>query len=126
MPFSSLMRRNFGEYRRNDIDIVCHKSLLYLFFFFHLSFLESCPTIIRDDCHWLRAVSWQLSVRCPVCAGKAGLCIWHGTQGCRHEDCAHYVPLKTDGPYYCPFADQIIPEETFYEWLNVSVFFVSN
>lgn len=88
-----------------------------------LSHLQRSLATIRDSCHWLRHISWDLSIRCSLCGQKedptTGLCLRHGRPGCLHEACAHFMPLK-DRQYYCPHAkglDTIIPEEAYHDWL---------
>ena len=96
-------------------------------FFKYPSFLERSLAVIRDECHWLSSVSWDLSIRCNLCRGKedpkTGLCTWHDTKECVHEDCAHFMPLKSR-PYFCRDAKSpgkgIIPRETYEDWLAVS------
>ncbi|XP_078376165.1 uncharacterized protein LOC144659573 [Oculina patagonica] len=79
-----------------------------------LSFLMISLTTLHEDCHWLHAVSWDICARCKLCPPQFvtdnGECVWHGKQGCSHDDCAHYVSLtkkpvrcsRTDGPIYRP------------------------
>lgn len=102
---------------------------LTLFALFNPSYLERTLADIRDECHWLRSVSWELSIRCNLCGGKedpeTGLCTWHDRKGCVHEDCAHYIPLKSRH-YSCPDAKGpekgIIPKEAYEDWFAVSLF----
>lgn len=77
---------------------------------------------IQKTCRWLRSVSWDFSIRCSLCPGKVDptsrLWVRHNKEGCVHEDCAHYLPLR-DRQYYCPRAngqEHIIPEEHYKEW----------
>lgn len=84
---------------------------------------------MREECHWLRSLSWELCVQCRLCAGKVdsntGNCVWHDTNGCVHDDCAHYMSLKSY-PLHCPDAkgqDPFLPEENFQPWIQVREFF---
>ena len=60
--------------------------------------------ILKEKCHWLRAVSWEICGQCKLCPGKidreTGKCFRHQEQGCGHDDCAHYVPVKSS-PFCC-------------------------
>ena len=79
-----------------------------------LSFLKSGLEKLQEECHWLRAVTWDLCARCnlcpPQCVTKTGECVWHGKKECLHDDCAHYVSLtrkpvrcaRTKGRNCCP------------------------
>lgn len=80
---------------------------------------------MREESYWLRSVSWELCVQCRLCPGKVvsntGNCIRHDTKGCLHDDCAHYIPLKS-GRFYCPHAkgdDPFLPEGNFDLWVQV-------
>ena len=89
------------------------------------SCLERSLETIREECHWLRSVSWELCAQCRLCAGNVdsntGRCIWHDRTGCSHDDCAHYIALK-NRPYHCPDAmshDTFLPEEKYEHWVQV-------
>ena len=86
---------------------------------------------MRGECHWLRSVSWDLCVQCRLCPGKVdsstGNCIWHDTKGCLHDDCAHYIPLKSH-KFYCPDAkgdESFLLEENFEPWVQVRRVFLA-
>lgn len=92
------------------------------------SCLERSLETVREECHWLRSVSWDLCVQCRLCPGKVdpntGNCIWHDTEGCLHDDCAHYIPLKSC-KFYCPDTkgdESFLHEENFESWVQVGKF----
>ena len=62
---------------------------------------------LKRECHWLRAVSWQLCGQCKPCPGRVDpetkKCYWHQATDCPHDDCAHYVPV-TSSPFCCAYA----------------------
>lgn len=65
-----------------------------------LSYLGLCRTTLHNSCQWLKSVSWNVSVQCPLCKPcpdkclkKTDICIWHKQQGCRHPDCGHHISL---------------------------------
>lgn len=66
--------------------------------------LKKSLLILKEQCHWLRAVSWEICGRCKLCPGKVdretGKCFRHQKQGCSHDDCAHYVPVSCS-PFCC-------------------------
>ncbi|KAK2559161.1 putative serine/threonine-protein kinase pats1 [Acropora cervicornis] len=66
--------------------------------------LKKSLLILKEKCHWLRAVSWEICGQCKLCPGKidreTGKCFRHQEQGCRHDDCAHYVPVNCS-PFCC-------------------------
>ncbi|XP_078353415.1 uncharacterized protein LOC144638111 isoform X1 [Oculina patagonica] len=126
---------------KNFLGLVCFKSVIKLHLWsqdnsdpfgdgdsgFHsevYSYLKNSLEKMREECHWLRSLSWKLCVQCRLCAGKidsnTGNCIWHDTNGCLHDDCAHYISLKTR-PFHCPDAkgnDPFLPEEKLYPWIQ--------
>lgn len=106
---------------------------LYYWYFFLFKYFEyqifSCLErsleTIRTECHWLRSVSWDLCAQCRLCAGKVDSntrrCIWHNTERCSHDDCAHYIALKSS-QYFCPHAKSghaFLPKERYEHWLQV-------
>ncbi|XP_022808466.1 uncharacterized protein LOC111345452 [Stylophora pistillata] len=67
-----------------------------------LSHLEHCRSELNVTCHWLRSVTWELCVKCPLCEPcpdesrvGTGICIWHGQNDCHHDDCGHYLLLRS-------------------------------
>ena len=71
------------------------------------SVLRSSLDRLKRECHWLRAVSWQLCGQCKLCPGRVDRetkkCYWHQTTDCLHDDCAHYVPVNSS-PFCCAYA----------------------
>jgi len=59
---------------------------------------------LSQECHWLRAVNWDLCGQCKLCPGKVdpstGKCFWHQERECFRDDCAHYVPVSCI-PFCC-------------------------
>lgn len=110
-------------------------SLLLVMFFIQTDFeyqifscLERSLETIRKECHWLRSVSWDLCAQCRLCAGKVDSntrrCIWHNRERCSHDDCAHYIALKSS-QYFCPHAKSrhaFLPKERYEHWLQVRWF----
>ena len=74
---------------------------------FLYSVLRSSLDKLKRECHWLRAVSWQLCGQCKLCPGRVDpetkKCYWHQTTDCLHDDCAHYVPVNSS-PFCCAYA----------------------
>ena len=74
---------------------------------FLFSVLRSSLDRLKRECHWLRAVSWQLCGQCKLCRGRVNpetkKCYWHQTTDCFHDDCAHYVPVNSS-PFCCAYA----------------------
>ena len=74
---------------------------------FLFSVLRSSLERLKRECHWLRAVSWQLCGQCKLCPGRVDpetkKCYWHQTTDCLHDDCAHYVPVNSS-PFCCAYA----------------------
>ena len=74
---------------------------------FLFSVLRSSLERLKRECHWLRAVSWQLCGQCKLCPGgvdrETKKCYWHQTTDCLHDDCAHYVPVNSS-PFCCAYA----------------------
>ncbi|XP_022798991.1 uncharacterized protein LOC111337035 [Stylophora pistillata] len=69
-----------------------------------LSHLEHCKSELSITCRWLQSVTWELHVQCSLCEpcpkkSRVGtdICIWHGQEGCRHDDCGHYLKLRSLG-----------------------------
>lgn len=88
------------------------------------SVLESRLNELREECHWLRAVTWELCGKCPCkkCSKqmnpKTGKCFRHQKQGCSLDDCAHYVPVKRS-PFACNCAKgRVLPVPQ--TWVQVS------
>lgn len=102
--------------------------VIFLFKYFEyqiFSCLERSLETIRKECHWLRSVSWDLCAQCRLCAGKVDSntrrCIWHNRERCSHDDCAHYIALKSS-QYFCPHAKSghaFLPKERYEHWLQV-------
>ena len=68
--------------------------------------LEDSLKKLKEECHWLRAVSWKICGQCKLCPGKvdkSGACFRHQKLECAHDDCAHYVPVPEDikKPFCC-------------------------
>ena len=76
------------------------------------------------ECHWLRSMSWEVSVLCTICleerVGNDEPCLRHDKEkACLHHDCVEYHPLKTFG--WCVRANRYMPEDKLHPWVEVSV-----
>ncbi|PFX20310.1 putative serine/threonine-protein kinase pats1 [Stylophora pistillata] len=77
---------------------------LPVFLKFNTNHLEHCKSELSITCRWLQSVTWELHVQCSLCEpcpkkSRVGtdICIWHGQEGCRHDDCGHYLKLRSLG-----------------------------
>ena len=106
--------------------------LLVSFFFSHL---EHCRSELSVTCHWLRSVTWELCVKCPLCEPcpdeshvGTDICIWHGQNDCHHDDCGHYLLLTSlDRGASCEYFVDDVPSlsaEKLKPWTQVSQFWV--
>ncbi|XP_068694464.1 uncharacterized protein [Montipora foliosa] len=66
--------------------------------------LKKSLLVLKEHCHWLREVSWQICGQCKLCPGKVdpetGKCFRHNKLRCVNDDCAHYVPVNCS-PFCC-------------------------
>ena len=79
---------------------------------------------LKEECHWLRAVSWKICGQCKLCPGKvakSGACFRHLESECAHDDCAHYVPVPEDEkkPFCCTYTKDQDCRLT-HTWIQVS------
>ena len=90
--------------------------------------LERCKTRLSSICPWLRSVTMELSLKCPLCEpcpdkcrDGTNICLLHKKEGCFHFDCGHYIPLRSFSPSCEHCVDDVpdYPAEKLDPWVQV-------
>ena len=102
--------------------LICSLVILFLFLLI-CSNLHQFMETLRKECHWLRSMSWQVSILCTICLEERMSndepCMRHNKEkACLHHDCAEYIPLETFG--WCARAGRHIPRDKLQPWIEVS------
>ena len=103
------------------------RSLMIFFFLFVIcSHLHQFMETLRKECHWLRSMSWQVSILCTICLEErvrnddSCTCMRHNKEkACLHHDCAEYIPLETSG--WCARTGRHITKDRLQPWIEVSL-----
>ena len=105
------------------MDVFC---LVDDYFSLHLRCVEDILDCLRQQCPWLRSMTWQLSARCDLCVGESDGpdgCSWHRASCCLHPDCAHFISLDSADPLRCDHTLKLntrLDEDKLKPWLKVS------
>ena len=102
--------------------LIC--SLIFYLFILICSHLHQFMETLRKECHWLRSMSWQVSILCTICLEERisndEPCMRHNKEkACLHHDCAEYIPLETFG--WCARAGRHIPRDKLQPWIEVNL-----
>ena len=138
--------RNFARLFLNPSDgsslvLVCHSSMIEVVLCAPTSpsgnFVEAtCRRVhqvlllvlehMRLECRWLKAMSYELCFRCPVCCEGLSRCCFHQVTDCSKEECAHFYSEKelreSQPPIRCERVlvamDTRIPLQSFSPWFD--------